>query len=80
MSLDDLLSDEPFSYRATKNGLVQISYKGKLVTTLGERDSSRFLAKVSSGDSSSAQLAMAKATGHFKHGSERVGKSHKRNT
>lgn len=79
MSLDDLLSDEPFSYRATKNGLVQISYKGKIVTTLGDRDSSRFLAKVSLEDSPSAQLAMAKATGHFKHGSERFGKSRKRN-
>jgi hypothetical protein len=75
MSLNDLLSDEPFSYLATKSGLVQISYKGKTVTTLSGRNSSRFLAKVSSADSQSAQLAMAKATGHFKHGSERVSKN-----
>ncbi len=80
MSLDDLLSDQPFSYRVTKNGLVQISYKGKIVTTLGDRDSSRFLAKAGLEGSPSEQLAMAKATGHFKHGSERVGKSHKRNS
>jgi hypothetical protein len=75
MSLDDLLTDKPFSYRATKNGLVHISYKGKIVTTLSGRNSSRFLARVSSADSQSAQLAMAKATGHFKHGSERDAKN-----
>ena len=75
MSLEDLLSDEPFSYRATKNGLVQIFYKGKTVTTLSGRHSSRFLARISSADSQSAQLAMAKATGHFKHGSERISKN-----
>jgi hypothetical protein len=80
MSLEDLLFDEPFSYRATKNGLVQISYKGKIVTTLGDQDSTRFLAKVYLEDSQSTQLAMAKATGHFKRGTERVGKSRKRNT
>lgn len=78
MSLNDLLSDEPFSYRATKSGLVQISFRGKIVTTLGGRDSSRFLAKVNLENPQAAQLAMAKATGHFKHGSERVGKEHKR--
>lgn len=79
MSLNDLLSEEPFSYRATKNGLVQISYNGKIVTTLSGRNSSRFLARVSSADAQSAQLVMAKATGHFKHGSERESKNHKRN-
>jgi hypothetical protein len=78
MSLNDLLSDEPFSYRATKSGLVQISCKGKVVTTLGGRSSSQFLAKVSSANSESVQLVMAKVTGHFKHGSERVSKNRSR--
>ena len=78
MSLNDLLSDKPFSYRAVKSGLVQISYKGKLVTTLSGRNSLRFLSKVGSADSESAQLTMAKATGHFKHGTERVSKDHNR--
>lgn len=75
MSLNELLSDESFSYRATKSGLVQISYQGKTVTTLSGQNASRFLARVSSADSQSAQLAMAKATGHFKHGTERVSKN-----
>lgn len=79
MSLKDLLADEPFSYRAAKSGIVQISYNGKIVTTLRGRNASQFLAKVSSADSQSAQLTMAKVTGHFKHGSERVSKDHIRN-
>jgi hypothetical protein len=75
MSLDELVADEPFDYRATKNGLVYISYKGRTVTTLRGRESSRFLSKVESGNPRAVQLAMAKATGHFKHGTERVSKN-----
>lgn len=80
MSLSDLLSDEPFSYREAKNGLVQISYNGKVVTTLRGRNSSQFLAKVSIADSKSEQHTMAKVTGHFKHGSERASKVRIRNS
>ncbi len=75
MSLQDLYQDEPFSYRETKSGLVQISYAGKVVTTLSGKNASRFIARVSSGDSQTAQLAMAKATGHFKHGTERAARN-----
>jgi hypothetical protein len=71
MTRDDPLADEPFSYRATKSGLVQISYCGKVVTTLSGADAVRFLSKVESAKPEGAQLAMAKATGHFKHGTER---------
>ena len=75
MSLDDLITDEPFSYRSTKNGLVQISYHGRTVTTLSAREGTRSLARVESGDRKDAQLAMAKDTGHFKHGTERLSKN-----
>lgn len=70
MSLQDLISEAPFSFFSTKSGLVQISYKGKIVTTLSGREASRFLAKLESANKKGAQLAMAKATGHFKHGNE----------
>ncbi len=75
MKLEGPLFDEPFGYHATKNGLVQISYNGKIITTLSGRDSSRFLSKVESMDSKGAQLVMAKVTGHFKHGTERISKN-----
>ena len=79
MSLRKLLSEKPFGYRALKKGLVQITYNGKVVFTLNGQNSSRFLAKLSAADSQSAQLTMAKVTGHFKHGSERVSKYRSRN-
>jgi hypothetical protein len=72
MKGDDPLADEPFSYRDTKSGLVQISYCGKMVTTLSGADAVRFLNKVESAKPEDVQLAMAKATGHFKHGTERL--------
>ena len=75
MSLDKLFQDEPFSYNSTKNGLVQISYHGKIVTSLNGKSASKFLAKIDAGDSDNGQLLMAKATGHFKHGNEQISKN-----
>lgn len=74
MSLDDLVADAPFSYRTTGAGAVQISYQGRVVTTLNGRDADRFLARVEDSDERAAQLAMAKVTGNFKRGNERSGK------
>lgn len=67
------LEDEPFAYRATKDGAVFISWRGKTVTTLRGKSAERFLASVRDLDEQGAQLLMAKATGHFKHGNERRG-------
>jgi hypothetical protein len=78
MSREDLISEAPFTYRATKSELAQISYKGKVVMTLSGIESRRFIAKISTLDSDGAQLAMAKVTGHFKHGTERAAKHAKR--
>jgi len=75
MSLDKLFQDEPFSYIATKSGLIQISYNGKVITKLKGKYGSKFLAKVESGNSENAQLIMAKVTGHFKQGNEQVSKN-----
>ena len=74
MSLDDLVEDAPFSYRATGGDRVMIAYRGRTVTTLRGREANRFLARVEHADERGAQLAMAKVTGHFKHGNERAGK------
>ncbi len=74
MDREDPLLDEPFSYRETKNGQVRISFAGRVVTTLAGRDAVRFLTRVAGADARAIQLAMAKATGHFKHGNERLGK------
>ena len=75
MSLKGLYHNEPFSFISTKSGLVQISFNGKTITNLKGKAASRFLMKVDFGDKNNAQLAMAKATGHFKHGNEQVSKN-----
>jgi hypothetical protein len=65
------LADEPFAYRATKDGTVFISWHVKTVTTLRGKPAERFLTSIHDLDDQAAQLLMAKATGHFKHGTER---------
>ena len=60
-----------FDYRATKDGKVLITWYGKQVTILRGKSAQTFLARVDSVDQRSAQLVMAKVTGHFKHGNER---------
>ncbi|NNE43463.1 MAG: hypothetical protein HKN12_04590 [Gemmatimonadetes bacterium] len=74
MCPEDPLADEPFAYRATKSGLVQVSCRGKVVKTLRGPEAARFLARVEGADGRTAQLAMAKVTGQFKFGNERHGK------
>lgn len=65
------LDEQPFSFRATKDGRVMISYHGKQVTVLAGKDAERFLSRIDGADAKQAQLIMAKATGNFKHGNER---------
>ena len=77
MSDDDTpsaLDEDVFSYTATKDGRVLIYFHGKHVTTLSKLKAQKFLTQVEGAEDRAAQLAMAKATGHFKHGNERLGK------
>jgi hypothetical protein len=64
--------DHVFSYRAHKDGTVRIAYRGKVVTTLAGKEAARFLSRVAGADAAQAQLVMAKATGNFKRGNERL--------
>ena len=65
------LNEERFAFRATKDGVVFISWLGTVVTTLRGKQAATFLVKIAGADEQAAQLAMARATGHFKHGNER---------
>jgi hypothetical protein len=67
-----------FDYRASKDGKVFISWRGKQVTILRGEQARRFLAQIESGTTEEAQLAMAKITGNFKRGNERVAKQKRR--
>ena len=65
-------SNCPFSYRATKEGKVFISRKGVVVTTLKGARAQAFLASVDGADDELAQLEMARATGNYRRGNERL--------
>ena len=64
-----------FAYTATRAGTVFISWNGKTVTTLKGSAAQRFLAQVAELDEDGARLLMAKLTGNFKRGNERVSSS-----
>jgi hypothetical protein len=64
-------TDNVFSYFATKDGKVFISWGGRQVTTLAGVSAQRFLARTDGAAHEEQQLEMARATGHFKHGNER---------
>ncbi len=74
MTDKDQFSDEPFQYQETGNGSVHIIHSGRIIKTLKGNSAIKFIIKVSSADKTSQQLSMAKATGQFKFGNERLGK------
>jgi hypothetical protein len=67
------LEGEPFAHRVTKDGRLLISFEGRQVTVgAGPRAARLIAALQQAGDDPAAvQLLLAKATGHFKHGTER---------
>jgi hypothetical protein len=75
----DQLSDFGFSYHVTKNGSVLISREGKLTTTLRGPKALAFINKMKTLSSTGQQEWMARLTGNYKRGNERVSKNHPRN-
>ena len=67
-----ILDDEVFTYRITKDKKVFISYEGKQVTTLSGKKAEDFIKKIADADSKEAQLILAKVTGNFKRGNEKL--------
>lgn len=68
-------SERPYAFRTNAAGDVTIHWRGRLAATLRGRAAARFLARVEGADEVTAQLAMAKATGPFKHGNERMARA-----
>ena len=64
------LKEDPFSYRVTKDQKIFISWHGRQVTVLSGKRAADFIGDIMDADDDSAQLLMARATGHFKHGNE----------
>lgn len=65
------LDDQPFTFRATKDGKVFIHWHGRQVTILKGKIAEKFMESIAQADSQQAQLLMTRITGHFKHGNEK---------
>jgi len=70
------LSEEPFTYQITKKGTVAIYYDGKQIKVVKENEAERLLAKIHEVEQQTieVQLLLAKMTGNFKRGNEKLGK------
>ncbi|NUP86293.1 MAG: hypothetical protein HUU30_11150 [Burkholderiaceae bacterium] len=68
-----------FTYRVRKNGEVQILHLGRVASTLRASDAVDFLTEIETGDESDAQQLMARITGNYKRGNERLAGQHPRN-
>ncbi len=79
VSLDNIdkgnrLHEECFSYRISKDNKVFIYWYDKQVMILKGKESEKFLAKIERADALESQLIMAKVTGNFKRGNEKMNK------
>ncbi len=70
----DRLEDEPFSHRVLKDGSVQIFEQGRLAMTVGGKAAAKLSAKLDDARGRDLQLLLARASGQFKFGNERLGK------
>lgn len=61
-----------FSYQTSKSEKVFIYWKGRKVRILSGMDTGQFLDRIDQADPQSAQLLMARVTGNFKRGNERI--------
>jgi hypothetical protein len=71
--------DLGFSYRARRNGELEILHHGRLASTLRGNNADDFLAEVEAADEEDAQQLMARITGNYKRGNERLASQHPRN-
>ena len=66
------VAPKTFSYRTTKNGQLRIAFHGRHVVTLAGNEAQRLAGRLEGADAEATQLLLAKATGNFKRGNERV--------
>ncbi len=65
-------TDLGFTYRTVKDGRVRIIWRGKIATELSGKRAVQFVQRVDGADVAASQRAMAKVTGNFKRGNERL--------
>ena len=65
------LEEKPFDFQITKAGRVLIYWDNRIIMTLKGDAAKKLITKLDGADETAIQLALAKVTGHFKHGNER---------
>jgi hypothetical protein len=65
-----------FAFTVRASGEVVVTHHGRIAATLRGRAATRFLDDVERDD---PQQVMARVTGNYRHGNERVAKQHPRN-
>ncbi len=71
--------DLGFTYRVRKNGDVEILHRGRLASTLRGAEAQGFQQEAGDEGSAEAQQLMARITGNYKRGNERLAGEHHRN-
>lgn len=71
--------DLGFTCRARKSGDVEILHHGRLATILRHADAAAFLAELVRCSSAQVQQRMARLTGNYRRGNERLARWHPRN-
>jgi hypothetical protein len=80
MNADETEGDDlGFRFRKTKSGEVVVTRNGKTVTTLRASDAADFLEEAEVADLFSQQQLMARMTGNYKRGNEKMASQHPRN-
>lgn len=70
---------EGFTFRPRKSGEVEVLHRGALATVLRAKEAQAFLAKAAVATEVEVQHLLARLTGHYKRGNERLAGQHPRN-
>ena len=68
-----------FTHRRRKDGAVEVLHHGRLASTLRGRDALDFIIEIEAASPAEAQQLMARVTGNYKRGNERLAANHPRN-
>lgn len=74
------LNEEPFTFQTTKKGTLLIFYNGRQIKMVKDKEAEALISKIKKVEDNitEVQLLLAKITGNFKRGNEKLGKN-KRN-
>lgn len=67
-----------FTFQVNKDGSIKIFHHGQLATSFRAKKASQVISKLERLDEAGQQHWMARLTGNYKHGNERLGKQSKR--